>query len=188
MRLVAGVGVNDCGYIVNKVINGKQQMCPYYNTWKHMLDRCYRTKPHKRNPTYIGCTVAEEWKIFSNFRKWMEAQDWVGKHLDKDIIVAGNRHYSESTCVFVDPQVNTFLCDSRATRGKYMIGVHWHKRVGKFMSQCMDASGKKLHLGYFDNELSAHLAWKSCKHKLACVLAEKQENREVAEALLKRFL
>lgn len=152
-----------------------------------MLVRCYSKKFHEKCPTYIGCEVSEEWKTFSNFKAWMETQDWEGKQLDKDILIPNNKLYSRDTCVFVGLNVNVLLTDCGASRGKYMIGVYWHKKAGKFLAKCNDGNGKDVHLGLFDNELEAHLAWKAYKHKLACKLADEQSDSRVAKALRDRF-
>ena len=75
------------------------------------------------SPTYKGCSVSEEWLRFSNFKRWMEKQDWDGKQLDKDILFEGNKVYSAETCVFVTSVVNSFTSDSGAKRGEWLIGV-----------------------------------------------------------------
>ena len=84
------------------------------------------------------------------FRAWMVEQDWKGKQLDKDLLVQGNKMYSPDTCVFVDGVVNNFLTDRAAARGEWPIGVIWHERAKKFMSQCNNPFTKKYeYLGYF---------------------------------------
>ena len=123
-----------------------------------------------------------------NFRSWMETQDWKGKHLDKDILVQGNKVYSPNTCVFVDSVVNTFLIDSAASRGEWPIGVYWNERNKKFMSRCSNPFTKKQEcLGYFHCPDQAHQTWKKRKHELACQLAETQTDQRVAEALRARY-
>lgn len=186
-KLIFGVGINDAGYIVQPRINGKQVVCPYYYRWKVMLQRCYSKNWHTKFPTYIGCEVSEEWKTFSKFKAWMVEQDWKGKQLDKDILIPDNKLYSRDTCVFVTKNVNTFLIDSAAARGVYMIGVSWHKEGKKFCACCSDGDGKNAYLGLFESELEAHLAWKVYKHTVACKLAEEQSDVRIAEALRNRF-
>ena len=179
-RLVRGRGINDADYNVfeNIVVDGKcktRSLCPFYRTWTSILERCYSDKFHQTNPTYKGCTVCDNWLIFSNFKQWMEKQDWKGKHLDKDLLVEGNKVYSPNTCVFVDQTINSFVTDRKNDRGEYMLGVNWHKRTGKFVSQCSNPFiGKQEHLGLFTDELEAHLAWKARKHEIACILADSE--------------
>ena len=62
-----------------------------------MLRRCYDEKYHQKEPTYIGCTVCDEWRYFLNFEKWYE-DNWYDIEgetmcLDKDILVKGNNLY-----------------------------------------------------------------------------------------------
>ena len=196
-KLVFGVGINDADYVVQKNItvevNGvrKQKMvwiCPYYRDWKHMLERCYSPKYQNRQSTYKGCSVCEEWLTFSNFRAWVVQHDWKGKQLDKDLLVEGNKIYSPETCVFISSMLNKFFIASDASRGKYMLGVSWNKRVGKFQSRCSNPFlNTQECLGYFDTELEAHLAWKEKKNQLAQRYASKQTDERVIEALLTRF-
>ena len=100
-RLVYGVGTNDAWYMIETTAGGETYCCGYYQRWVAMLRRCYSKQMHRKFPTYKDCTVCDEWITFSNFRKWMETQDWQGKELDKDILFPGNKHYSPDNCVFV---------------------------------------------------------------------------------------
>ena len=195
-KLVCGVGVNDADYSIAKhaIIGGKRVIvwtCPFYRTWKSMLERCYSEKFHQKRPTYRGCKVCDEWLIFSNFKRWMETQDWQGKDLDKDLLMAGNKVYSPEACIFVDQTVNKFVTDNGAARGEYMIGVCWHKRDHKFEAKCCNPfTGTRDYLGRFTNELDAHLAWKARKHELACALADSEycNDPRLAEALRTKYL
>lgn len=197
-KLVYGVGANDADYVVRKFetigyVDGKRKqkqvwVCPYYRTWKHMLMRCYSAKFQESNLSYRGCSVSEEWLKFSNFKGWMEKQDWEDKHLDKDLLFEGNKVYSAETCVFVTPMANTFTNDHRARRGEWLIGVSWRKDVGKFHSKCCNPfTEKQEHLGYFDCEQEAHEAWLKRKLELAHELAAIQEDQRVAKALIERY-
>lgn len=197
-KLVYGVGITDADYVVQKwetigYVDRKRKrnlvwLCPYYNTWASMLERCYSAKYQERKPTYKGCSVSEEWLRFSNFRAWMEAQDWEGMQLDKDLLFAGNKVYSSEACAFVTPTVNTFTTDCAASRGEWLIGVNWHKGASKFRSQCRNPFTKKHeYLGYFTCELEAHQAWLKRKLELAHLLAAEQTDPRIAEALIKRY-
>ena len=197
-KLVFGVGINNANYVVQKwetvgYVDGKRKqkqvwICPFYKTWKDMLRRCYSVKLQERYPTYKGYMVSEDWLTFSNFKSWMERQDWQGKQLDKDLLLKGNKIYSADTCVFVSSMVNTFTTDCGAARGEWLIGVSWHKRSNKFMSLCRNPFTKKLeYLGYFDSEQDAHKAWLARKLELAYELAATQTDQRVAEALINRY-
>jgi hypothetical protein len=197
-RLVYGVGINDADYAVTEwetieYVNGvlKKKMvwvCTYYQVWKDMLRRCYSPKLQEKYPTYKGCSVSEEWLRFSNFRRWMEEQDFEGKQLDKDLLFEGNKIYSAETCVFVTKAVNIFTIDRGASRGEWMIGVNWNKEKCKFMSRCCNPFTKNQeYLGLFACELEAHQAWLKRKLELAHLLAAEQTDSRVAKALVERY-
>ena len=196
-KLVCGIGINDADYAVVEfetiVVNGKQKqkrtwICPFYQVWANMINRCYSFKTQERQPTYRGCSVTEEWKTFSVFKNWMMTQDWEDKQLDKDLLIEGNKVYGPETCVFVTRIVNKFTNDQGAARGDCLIGVVWHKPAGKFQSRCRNPFTKKgEHLGYFTCELEGHKAWLKRKLELAYELAEIQTDARVAEALIERY-
>jgi len=195
--LVYGFGINDADYVVQRketiYVNGvrKQRLvwvCPYYRAWKEMLRRCYSPKYQDTRPTYKGCSVSEEWLTFSNFKRWMESQDWKGLQSDKDLLFDGNKVYSDKTCVFVSNIVNAFTTDCGASRGEWSVGVNWDKDKGKFKSQCRNPFTKKgEHLGYFDCEEEAHQEWLKRKLELAHLLAAEQTDERVAKALIERY-
>ena len=194
-KLVFGVGINDADYVTHKwetiEVNGKRKWklvwyCPYHRVWHSMLQRCCSPKFQECFPTYRGCSVSEEWMRFSNFRAWMEAQDFEGMQLDKDLLFEGNKVYSAETCVFVTKAVNSFTIDRGNDRGEWPIGVYWEK--GKFRSMCSNPFTKKReHLGYFDCEIEAHQAWLNRKLELARLLAAEQTDDRVAKALVERY-
>lgn len=155
-KLFLGVGINDADY---QVKSGGKVICPYFSRWRSMMQRCYSRYSLSANPTYSGCTVCDEWLSFSNFKSWMEKQDWEGNHLDKDIIGDGSQYSSES-CRFVSGAVNNLILDSKKRRGELPIGVSFHKATGRLRARCSNPITKTDdHLGYFDTEDEAHRAW-----------------------------
>ena len=84
----------------------------YYVIWDNMVQRC------KSHINYTDIVVCEEWLNFSNFTEWMESnynpETMQGWHLDKDILVKGNKIYSPKTCCFVPQEINkTFTTKKR---------------------------------------------------------------------------
>lgn len=128
-KLVAGVGVNDAGYPVvrfGKDINGKRNrewVCPFYKTWSAMLNRCYRLANDNRYNSYRETTVCQEWHTFSNFKSWMETQDWEGKELDKDLLTDNNQ-YSPQNCIFIPQWLNAFIIGDASTTDSDLRGVY----------------------------------------------------------------
>jgi hypothetical protein len=184
-RKVFGVGINDANYTVRPIgPDGKRAQCPYHRVWEKMLERAYSPAYHARNPTYIGVTVCEKWHSFMAFRAWMERQAWQGKHLDKDIIVPGNKVYSPDTCVFVPPAINTLLIDSAASRGEWPIGVCWNKLSKKFLAR-VSIAGRDKHLGYFTCPHEAHMAWRKAKVRLIRDAAREQDEPRIYAGLMR---
>ena len=95
-----GVGYIGVG-VYSSHLEGVGTKC--YKVWKSMIERCYSTTTQERQPTYIGCTVDDDWHNFQNFALWFhtESNYKEGLHLDKDIKIAGNKIYSEEACMFV---------------------------------------------------------------------------------------
>lgn len=167
--LVCGVGVNDADYPTAKegIVDGKRVTtwrCPYYTRWCAMLRRCYSKERLQAFPTYIGCSVCEEWLTFSNFRKWMASQNWEDRHLDKDFLIEGNKVYGPDTCVFLPGQVNGFILTSKAIRGKYPLGVAYRKKSGDMVNELArpyraiisNKAGVQISLGAYSTPRQAH--------------------------------
>lgn len=187
MKLVYGVGVNDASYPVTQKTEGKQSwVCPYYRVWRDMLKRCYDEAYIDRQPTYKGCSVISEWLTFSSFSSWMSEQDWKGNQLDKDLIYENNKVYSPTTCCFIDKQVNVFIADKRKNKD-LPTGVTFHLRDNKFVAQCGNFLTGKSHLGYYDSPEAAKIVYTRQKKYLADILASRQTDQVVRDAILKRY-
>lgn len=182
MGLLHGIGINDADYNITvcKKVNNKVLIswrCPYYTRWAQIIHRCYSKSYHKTHPSYISCTICEEWKLFSNFKRWMEQQDWKGKELDKDILVIGNTVYGPDTCYFVSGKVNKFF---RCYKTKNLpIGVSFEKYTGKFKAQC----GEDKTLGRFEDSDVAHKAWQKVKYEQAIALYLQESDSVVKQAI-----
>ena len=137
-----------------------------YVLWQSMLVRCYSDVLKKRCPTYEGCEVSDKFLYYEYFYEWCNKQigfsnkDW---HLDKDLLVKGNKLYSENTCVFIPSEINTLLTKREASRGENLIGVCWSKTHKAFRAMVCKNRGKPEHLGYFKTELEAYNAYKVAK-------------------------
>jgi len=161
---VYGVGINDADYVTQPRIDGKRQMCPYYKRWQSMLERCYSIKFQEERPTYIGCTVCDEWLLFSTFKSWMKNQAWQGNQLDKDFKIKDNKIYSTETCLFIAQSLNLLLNDRGRDRGLYPVGVTFYKVTCKFLAQISIAGASK-HLGYFDSPELASAVYVAAKNQ-----------------------
>lgn len=181
---VYGHGINDSNYLTNPKINGKTVTCPYYKKWAGMLERCYSKSYKEKNKTYKEATVCKEWLLFSNFKLWMMNQDWIGKELDKDLMVSGNKFYSPDTCVFLSPSINKILTDKNSSKGIYPNGVCLHKQTGKYRARSLNGHGKRVCLGLYQDSNTAFEAYKKFKLSVLRGLAEK-EDEPIKSAILK---
>ena len=167
--LVYGVGINDADYTPSrsKTVNGKTKTvwCSFYSRWRTLIQRCYSEELHTRKPSYKDCYVCEEWKTFSNFKKWMENQNWEGKELDKDILSHGNKEYGPKTCIFVSHRLNCLLIDQPSNRGKCPKGVSFNKERGRFIA-CVRMNGKNKILGRTKTVEEASRLYKKAKYEL----------------------
>lgn len=144
-------------------------------TWRSMLLRCYDPKIQDKQPTYVGCWVKEEWHNFQNFAEWYEnyPNRLKGWHLDKDILVNGNRVYSKDTCCLVPQQINKLLLKSEKTRGIYPLGVCFDKSSGTLMVQVSDGDGGNFKTKGFKDVDSAFQKYKEVKETIIKKQAEK---------------
>ena len=55
----------------------------------------------------------------------MEQQDYIGKVLDKDLKVTGNKIYSPETCLFISPKVNGYLIIKHGRNTSGFIGASY---------------------------------------------------------------
>jgi len=184
LKKVYGVGINDVNYPVhefeyekdekgNLKISRRIWTCPFYEVWRDMLKRCYSKKDQERNPAYVGAFVCDDWHHLSNFKRWMEQQDWEGKQLDKDLLIVGNREYNPDRCIFIPTELNQFFKERTNDRGPYPIGVTFHHSTGKYYARCSDPFlNKRVSLGIHETTEAAHAAWGKYKHSLALRYAD----------------
>lgn len=169
---IFSVGINDANYITNYKKDGKSFQCPYYTRWRRMIERCYSSKFHEKHPQYKKCHASSEWLIFSNFKKWMEKQNWYGMDLDKDLKIKGNKLYSKETCIFIPHDVNAFLTQERKNKGSLPTGIDVHKKSGKLRVRCGNGR-KQIHIGLYNTEKEAKNAYLEAKSNFADQLSYK---------------
>lgn len=151
--------------------NGKKTKV--YNTWCHMLERCYDKKYQEKSPTYKDCKVSEEWHNFQNFAKWYYENfyeiEGEGMELDKDILIKHNKIYSSETCIFVPHAINSLFIKNDKNRGESVIGTSPTKN-GKYIVHCnminpKTGKFKGEYLGYYDTQEKAFEVYKYYKEK-----------------------
>lgn len=166
-KSLCGVGVVGVKYGTRyKNESGENVMVKQYNIWSHMIKRCYSDKSENKDKTYKGCTVSENFKHYEYFYEWCNKQVGFGNdgwHLDKDLLVKGNKVYSENTCVFLPQELNNLLTNRSNNRGEFPIGVCYRKREGKYSSALSLNKGNPTTLGYYNTPEEAFYAYKEAK-------------------------
>lgn len=187
VKLVYGVGKFSHGGGHSSRIAGIKTR--EYELWTGILQRSYSSKFHIRNPTYVGCSVSENFKGFDFFASWCNRQtgfQYVDWELDKDILVKGNKLYSEDNCVFIPREINLFLNKMKKKRGRFPIGVYYDTCSGKFKAQMRTGTGSMKNLGRFTTPEEAFTKYKMAKEGAASALAKKYDgivDSRVTEAL-----
>lgn len=157
-------------YIKNYIEGGVRIRTPEVLVWNAVKHRCLiGGSKQKANPSYIGCTMSKNFQDFQYFASWCNKQLGFNKYdtnnnkwnLDKDIIVKGNKKYTEITCVFVPQEINKFFTTRKAKRGLYPIGVYATNNI--FKAQCGNNSGVQICLGSFATPELAFYAYKKFK-------------------------
>lgn len=189
-KLVHSVGINDADYPVAKTdtADGKTKqvwMCPYYNRWKSMLERCYSNSYQNKFPSYVGCVVCEEWLTFSNFKSWMEKQDWQGKQLDKDLLGDG-KIYSPDVCCFISDDLNKFLTFRKSSNKGLPSGV---SKIGNsFKVQISNPILKKIsYFGCYKTTQDALDVWVKQKMAIAENIQELSDNNSLLCAVKQKI-
>ena len=173
---VYGVGITGTKY--HPTVNGRDTK--EYALWYSMLKRCYNDAYKKQRPAYIGCEVSENFKSYEYFYEWCNEQIGFGNdgfELDKDLLIKGNKVYSETTCVFLPQEINTLLVKREALRGEHLIGVSWNNANKAFKAMVCKNKGKQEYLGCFKTELEAFNAYKKAKESFVKEQAEKWKSQ-----------
>lgn len=163
---VFGVGINDVNFRIGGNFNGRKINHRAYSAWMGIFERCYSEKKLKSRPTYNGCFVGEEWIFFSNFFRWWKNNHVDGWHIDKDLLLPGNKEYCAERCVYIPAWLNTFSNEHAATKGEYPIGVTYEKESRKFKAKICHM-GKHINLSRYSNPIDAHNAWFKEKIRIA---------------------
>lgn len=169
---VCGVGYVGQGKYKVKV---KGVLSPIYEVWRGIIRRCYSIENQKKHPTYKDCTVDERWHNYQIFAKWYEDNHVEGFHLDKDILVKGNKIYSPETCCFVPRDINNLFIKAQNKRGKYPIGVHINKNTNKYIALVGRGFGQEW-IGAYDTPEEAFQAYKVAKEAYIKEVADKWQH------------
>lgn len=161
-----------------------------YRFWRSFITRCHKDSYIAKHPTYSKCSFHDDWLLFSNFKQWFESPESgykEGYHLDKDILVKGNKTYSPDTCCFVPQEINLMIV--RKQRTNHDLPPFVAKSGNKYTSS-VQQNGRHIRLGLYHTPLEAFNAYKNAKERHIRNVAEKyfQEGKiteRVYNALMK---
>jgi len=170
---------NVCGHgIVGKetMIGEDGKTLKSYETWRGVLERSYSERLKDKYPTYKDVTCCDEWLYYSNFKKWYDLNyyeiDGQRMHLDKDILIKGNKIYSPDNCVFAPQRINNLFVKCNANRGTYPLGVRYNKPNNNYLANCHNEKSEGKHLGSFATPELAFQCYKIYKEKLIKLIAD----------------
>ena len=161
-----------------------------YKLWNQVRSRCFSKSHQAKDVSYIGCSISDNFLNFTFFFNWCNNQIGFGNEgweLDKDILVKGNKIYSEDTCCFVPSELNKLLLSHRRGRGEHPIGVSYCKLNKRFRASVRKDMKKKT-LGYYSTAEEAFYAYKQAKEAHIKEVANKWKDQidiRVYEALMK---
>lgn len=161
---VVGIGYIGVG---KHPVSVNRKLTHAYITWTNMIKRCYCPKSLAKRPSYKDCSVDTRWHDFQNFAEWHVGQAYydTGYHLDKDLLVKGNRVYAPETCLLIPNDINGLLIENISCRGSLPIGVHYHKGKGCYTAQLSLGGGNIMHLGGFQTVDKASDAYVEAKER-----------------------
>ena len=161
-RALFGIGINDMPL---------SKRSRAYNVWRHLLKRC---RGNNRSKAYKDCSICDEWKLFSNFKKFYDdncTDDTF--HLDKDLLVQGNKKYSPETCAFLPREINETIKTEWTENRSLPVGVTMTK-FGKYRAKCRtDHDVVNDHIGCYSTEEEAFSVYLNHKKERFKNMADK---------------
>ena len=143
-----------------------------YQKWHGILQRCFDVAFQEKEPTYKGCSICNEWLLFSSFKEWYDNHYIEGFEIDKDLLSNNLRKlYSPDTCVFLPREINHIL---RRSHKKQENGLPY----GVFLvDNTIIAKQGNVYLGAFSTVEEAYKAYLNSKKKRITELANKWKDK-----------
>lgn len=150
-----------------------------YQCWSDIFKRCYKSEI--KDVAYNDCFISDSWIDYQDFAKWFYSLSFyeVGWHLDKDIIVRGNKEYGPETCCFVPRTINNLFTLRKNFRGTTPNGVVYHERLNKYEARCTDGTGKMKYYGVYETCEEAFIVFKH--HKEALIKSKANQYKDLID-------
>ena len=158
IETICGWGIVDC-----KAVDETGECFKSFNVWRTMLQRTKNSEYKSTHKCYECVDCCEEWKYYSNFKKWYEDNYYETKFgdkmcLDKDILIKNNKLYSPKTCIIVPERINLLFIYK--SKNGLPCGVGYDKSRKKYRAQMNNKF-----LGRFDTPEEAFYSYKEAKEK-----------------------
>ena len=175
-KLIYGMGVND--------LNGcfSYKNLKFYYIWHSMIRRCYSPKYHQNRPTYINCTLHDEWVYLSKFKKWFDENYIEEYQLDKDLLFPGNKVYGPNTCLFLSRNINSLFIFCNGRRGEYPLGIYFDCRDNAFKAKIRIKTGKNISKN-FKNPIEGHFWYLEQKINVINQYLEEDHSEQIKTGL-----
>lgn len=145
-----------------------------YRAWKNGITRCYGEA--SKNNSYNECSFCEYFLEYQNFAEWYESHEsyGLGYHLDKDLLVRGNKIYSPETCTMLPIEINQAIGISEI--GDLPQGV-WKHGYGYCCGVKYAHKKLRTYIGFYDTPEEASAAYVKAKEDYIHSLAEKWKGK-----------
>ena len=155
-----------------------------YNTWQHMLRRCYDPYTLNNDMSYIDCFVDERFHNLQDFGEWFEENYYEVNDemmcLDKDILYKNNKIYSPETCIFVPERINKLFIRNISQRKDLPMGIQYRDDRNKYVARCNIVENgieKRIQIGQFDTVEEAFYNYKNYKEGYIKIVADEYKNK-----------
>ena len=157
-----------------KKIDGRTFQTVSGAKWFGMHHRCECKSYQEVHPNYSDVTVG--FQSFDSFVNWHRLQFGYGEkdwHLDKDVLVKGNKVYSEDNCVLLPRELNSMIVWKSKNRGLPPCVTPHGTR---FIASCT-FERKSVYLGIRDTPEEAFFLYKTAKEVFIKQQAEKWKDK-----------
>jgi len=158
-KLVYEVGIYDDTRVWTKGVGMERS----YRAWVNILRRCYSRKYYKYRPAQKGSTICDEWKFYTKFKKWHEANYKEGFQLDRTIFDQNNKHHSPELCAYIPKDIKKIIRSVPAKKNGLPSGIHKNEN-GTFTAR-INMNRKQRNLGTYSTSEEAHYTYAQIRKK-----------------------
>ena len=149
------MGTLDADAPVTGKVNGRwNTVCPYYMKWSGMMQLTYRTKYQGMNVCDNMNTMADEWRVYSTFRRWCEEYmdrynlESIAKlRLVHGLQVPGCMHHSPVTSDLVPLKVESMIRRRQRRPNTWALGASYRStNIKPFTASKVPRNAENRHL------------------------------------------